>query len=61
MGSRRVLELVERVCGHSHTRLVYITHHLEEVPPCISHVLHLTKGVAAYRGARAGYDPRAYT
>ena len=32
------------------TRLVYITHHYEEVLPCVTHVLHLRGGAIAFAG-----------
>ncbi|KAL1498778.1 hypothetical protein AB1Y20_014085 [Prymnesium parvum] len=56
----RVLQLVDIVCQASYTQLVYITHHYEEVLPCISHVLHLRKGIAAYMGVRERYFPQDY-
>ena len=40
----RVLSLVNRVCSVSNTTLIYITHHYEEVLPCVSHVMHLQQG-----------------
>ena len=54
---RRVLELVERVCQATNTTLIYITHHLEELIPSVTHVLHLKDRKAAYTGPRAGYHP----
>ena len=53
---RRVLELVERVCRTHATTLVYITHHYEECVPCVSHVMHLRDGQAAFAGERAAYE-----
>lgn len=52
----RVLRLVQRVCTAAPTTLVYITHHYEEVIPCISHVLHLREGTAAFCGQRHVYE-----
>ena len=52
----RVLRLVERVCSSTGTSLVYITHHYEEVIPCVTHVLHLRGGVAEFCGERAAYE-----
>ena len=52
----RVLLLVERVCSSTDTSLVYITHHYEEVLPCVTHVMHLTGGEAAFCGERAWYE-----
>jgi hypothetical protein len=51
-----VLRLVERVCSHTSTSLVYITHHYEEVLPCVTHVMHLKGGVATFCGDRATYE-----
>jgi len=38
-----VLELVEYVGRETHTNLLYVTHHKDEIPACISHQLHLDK------------------
>jgi ABC-type molybdenum transport system ATPase subunit/photorepair protein PhrA len=54
---RRVLKLVEQLCQATRTTLVYITHHLEEVIPSVTHVLHLHKGATIYNGPRSNYDP----
>ena len=51
-----VLRLVERVCSHTSTSLVYTTHHYEEVLPCVTHVMHLKGGVATFCGDRATYE-----
>ena len=57
LARRRVLSLVERVCAlGAVSSLVYITHHYEEVLPCVTHVLHLRGGAAAFRGERAAYE-----
>ena len=53
----RVLGLVERVCRATNMSLVYITHHMEELLPSITHVLHLKDGKAAFKGSRYTYDP----
>ncbi len=36
-----VLELIEYVGSRTHTHLVYVTHHQDEIPPCITHILRL--------------------
>eukprot|EP00978_Attheya_sp_CCMP212_P011797 scaffold29328_cov57-Attheya_sp.AAC.2 len=54
---RLVLKLVEQLCRATRTTLIYITHHLEEVIPSVTHVLHLHKGSAIYNGPRSNYDP----
>ena len=56
---RRVLSLVERVCSHTDTSLVYVTHYYEEVLPCVTHVLHLQDGEAIFCGDRAAYEESA--
>jgi ABC-type molybdenum transport system ATPase subunit/photorepair protein PhrA len=55
----RVLGLFEALGGAQLTSLIYITHHPEEVLPCISHVLHLQGGAVAYSGRVEGYRPPA--
>ena len=52
----RVLSLVNRVCSVSNTTLIYITHHYEEVLPCVSHVMHLQQGQAIFTGDRKAYE-----
>lgn len=55
----RVLKVVERICRATDTTLIYITHHLEEVIPSVTHVLHLTGGKAVYNGTWSAYDPNS--
>ena len=52
LNRQRVLRLVHEVCssGHTDTTLVYITHHFEELIPCITHVGTLEKGGWRWRG-----------
>lgn len=52
----RVLGLFEALARAELTSLVYITHHPEEVLPCISHVLHLRNGGVTYMGDVDGYQ-----
>jgi|TARA_B100000513_G_scaffold187518_1_gene110006 molybdate transport system ATP-binding protein len=52
---RRVLELLEAIGRAGCSSIVYITHHTEEVLPCITHVLHLRGGVATFSGKRQYY------
>ena len=56
LSRRRLLSLMDHVCAHSDATLVYITHHYEEVMPCISHVLHLSGGGVAFCGERHAYE-----
>jgi len=52
----RVLGLLQRLCEtNSSMGLIYITHHLEEVMPCITHVLHLEKGNTVFQGTYHQY------
>ena len=53
---RRVLGLVQHVCNSSNVTLVYITHYYEEVVPCVTHVMHLRGGRAAFTGERRHYE-----
>ena len=53
----RVLGLFEALGRTGRTSLVYITHHPDEVLPCISHVLHLRGGGVLYDGGVEGYAP----
>eukprot|EP00934_Nitzschia_sp_Nitz4_P006680 Nitzschia sp. Nitz4//scaffold141_size107518//33151//34764//NITZ4_004272-RA/size107518-processed-gene-0.131-mRNA-1//-1//CDS//3329536276//6670//frame0 len=54
---QRVLALVERVCRATDMGLVYITHHLEELLPSVSHVIHLKNRKDVYNGPVETYDP----
>jgi molybdate transport system ATP-binding protein len=56
---RRVLDVVQRVCAAAEVALVFVTHHRDEVPPCVTHVLHLEGGAAKYAGERAEYEARS--
>ncbi len=42
---KRILDIIETI-GETKTSLLYITHHREEILPCISHILQLTSGIA---------------
>ena len=52
----RMLATVQQVCAATATGLVYITHHYEEVLPCVTHVLLLKQGNAAFCGEREAYE-----
>jgi molybdate transport system ATP-binding protein len=54
---RRVLAVVERIMQATDMNLVYITHHMEEVLPSVTHVLHLREGRDVYNGNRNEYHP----
>jgi molybdate transport system ATP-binding protein len=38
---RRVIEMVDRICRLSSTHIIYVTHHPDEIPACITHRLAL--------------------
>jgi molybdate transport system ATP-binding protein len=40
---RMVLELVDYIGRETDTNLLYVTHHEDEIPACISHTLRLKK------------------
>jgi len=40
---RMVLELIDYIGRETHTGILYVTHHEDEIPACISHRLHLGK------------------
>ena len=44
---RKLLDLCEFIGSRTPTRLIYVTHHVEEIPPCVTHVLKLDKGRVA--------------
>ena len=48
---RRILNLIETI-GETPTNLLYITHHEEEILPCMTHVLHLDEGRVVSQGER---------
>lgn len=43
---KKLLDLCEFIGGRTATRLIYVTHHEEEIPSCVNHVLKLRKGRA---------------
>lgn len=57
LARRRLLGLVERICQATNLSLVYITHHLDELIPSVTHVIHLADGQDVYQGSRKDYDP----
>jgi len=48
---QRILEIIERI-GRTHTHILYITHQLEEIPDCITHILKLDQGRGVAQGPR---------
>jgi molybdate transport system ATP-binding protein len=59
LARQRLLGLVERICQATNLSLVYITHHLEELIPSVTHVIHLAEGRDVYQGSKVGYNPEA--
>jgi molybdate transport system ATP-binding protein len=49
---RRVLDCLDALAAQGRTHLLYVSHHPEDLPACISHVLHLAPGGAARQQAR---------
>jgi len=49
---RRVLEFIEFIGSKTATDLIYVTHHKDELPPCITHALVLDNGKVAAVGER---------
>ena len=52
---RRVIEMVDRICRLSATHIIYVTHHPDEIPACITHRLALAPVDA---GAPAAFSAR---
>jgi molybdate transport system ATP-binding protein len=40
----KLLDLCEFIGSRTSTRLIYVTHHEEEIPSCVNHILRLHKG-----------------
>lgn len=55
----RVLGLVDLICQATDVTLIYITHHMEELLPSITHVLHIANGEPIFVGSRQDYDADA--
>lgn len=49
---RAVLELVDRIGFRTGAGLIYVTHHADEIPRSITHVLRLRKGRITQKGKR---------
>jgi len=55
---RRVLETLDIIGRHTPATIVYITHHADEMLPCLTHVLEITAGAPTFSGTKADYDAR---
>jgi len=40
----KITETVEQLCSQMSVNLIYVTHHFDEIPKCITHVMKLRKG-----------------
>lgn len=49
---KRVLELIELIGDATPTNILYVTHHPEEVLPCMTHVLRLERGAVLAQGKK---------
>ena len=50
---KRILDVLDHLCGQKATQLIYVTHHPEEKPACIRHVLSLGQDSAGlYSGCQ---------
>jgi molybdate transport system ATP-binding protein len=54
---QRVLAVVNRICQATDMSLVYITHHLEELLPSVTHALHLKERRDSFNGLIENYKP----
>jgi molybdate transport system ATP-binding protein len=50
---RKVLEFIEFIGSQTATDLIYVTHHKDELPACITHTLVLEKGKIVAAGGKA--------
>ncbi len=55
---QRLLVLIERICRATNVSLVYITHHMEELLPSVTHALHLKERRDVYNGSIETYNPK---
>lgn len=58
---RLILGLMERICQATNINLIYITHHMDELIPSLSHVLHLKDGQSIYNDIIDSYNPNDYS
>lgn len=56
----QILTILDQLCRRTPVNLIYVTHHFDEMPEAISHVLHLENGRIQQSGPRrqvlAGFD-----
>ncbi len=46
------LDTLEKLSG-TRTRILYVTHHVDEIMPCVTHLLYLKQGALFAQGAKA--------
>jgi molybdate transport system ATP-binding protein len=57
-GNRRmVLDRIEYIGAHTHTGLLYVTHHSNEIPPCITHILRLHRAEESTKALNHTWGP----
>ena len=44
----RFVGLLDQVCKHLNTTMVYVTHHRNEIPACVSKVIELEGGMVKF-------------
>jgi molybdate transport system ATP-binding protein len=49
---RQVLDFIEFIGSRTATDLIYVTHHKDELPACITHALVLARGKIVSAGAK---------
>lgn len=54
-----LLDTIGRTAGGGWLSMLYVTHHEDEALPCVTHVLELEKGRAAFKGTAAEYAAAA--
>lgn len=48
----RILQMLDQLCKHTLVNLIYVTHHWDEMPDAITHVLRLESGQIQNAGTR---------
>lgn len=47
----KFIGLLEQICSHLNTTMIYVTHQKEEIPECVTHLLQLENGQVKSQGA----------
>jgi molybdate transport system ATP-binding protein len=48
----QIIEILDALCHQTRVNLIYVTHHFDEMPDAISHVLRLDQGRLQAQGLR---------